>query len=122
MTLTGGRKITGRQYERTAREIIMEAIQQRNLTIYDMADIGEGDRSTAARAANALHDKREIHIADWRVWGRGPHIAVYCAGDFGDMQNPRALTNAQKCKKTRRRNAIPVPRDPIMRALLGIGR
>ena len=122
MTIPGGRKIAGRQYERTAREIIMEAIQQRNLTIYEMADIAERDRSTVARAANALHAEREIHIADWRVWGRGPHIAVYGVGDFDDVPNPRALTNAERCKKMRRRNAIPVPRDPIMRALLGIGR
>lgn len=122
MTIPGGRKTPGRQYERTAREIIVDAIQTKNMTVYEMADIAERDRSTVARVANALHAKREIHIADWRVWGRGPHIAVYGAGDFGDMQNPRALTNAQKCKKSRRRRAIPLPSDPVMRALLGVGR
>lgn len=116
-----GRRKEGRTYKRPAREIVLERLAKTNLTVIDAAKVADRDRETISILFKKLKAARLIHIADWRTSIKGPHQPVYALGDEKDEPNPGRQSNSVRCRTYRaKRGGIPKPKDPIMRALLGI--
>ena len=116
-----GRRKEGRTYERPARETVLEHLAKRNLTAQDAAKIAERDRETIRILFKKLKAAKLIHVADWRASIKGPHQPVYALGDERDEPNPGRQSDSARCRTYRaKRGGIPKPKDPIMRALLGI--
>lgn len=117
--ICAGKMVAGRQYDRTAREVVLEALQTTSLSVWEMAELAERSHSTVMRLVHEFRERREIHIAEWRVAKAGPHVAVYGLGDFEDAPKPALKTNAERCLAYQRRRKIPKPKCRILRALLG---
>ena len=118
--ICAGRMVAGRQYERTARDVILDALRTENLTAWEMADRAERAHQTIMTLLKKLRAEKSIHVADWRIQRTGPHVAVYGIGNFEDAPKPAVKTNAEKCLAYSRRRSIPKPKDPILRALMGM--
>lgn len=54
--------------------------------------------------------KKRVYIHSWvreNDYGRDYLRAVYALGDLPDARKPRRLTNAEKCRRWKAKNAIP---------------
>lgn len=85
------------------------------------AKFADRDRETIRILFKKLKEEKLIHVADWRINTRGPHEPLYAIGDEKDEPNPERQSNSVRSRQYRtKRGGIPKPKDPIMRALLGI--
>lgn len=99
--------------------------------------------STADRALCELHDEGLVHIVGWtRNGDRGPVTKVVAIGVGEDLPRPQKLGNAFVCKRWRNRHEerakrswrnnktkrlaregkLPTGNDPLLMAIMGLGR
>lgn len=114
----GGRRTSGRQYDRTARAVVLDLLSRKNATAYEMAEAAQRDTQTIYGLVGRLRKCRQIHIADWRRGRSGPARAVYGLGDFEDAPRPKPFSQSEKCRRWRAKKSIPLPKCPVLRALL----
>lgn len=115
-----GRRKAGRTYERPARQIVLEHLAKSNLSIKDAAELAERDPETIRILFKKLKAEKLIYIADWRTDGHGPYVPLYALGNEKDEPMPPRQSNSVRSRLYRaRRGAIPRPKDPVLRVLLG---
>lgn len=108
-----------RDYSRTGKELIIEALATQNLSIRDGAGIADREYQVAQRIFRGLHAQKFIHIASYRINPDGPHEAVYALGEGRDARNPPPMSSAEKHRRQKRkRNGITT--DPILNIFYGV--
>lgn len=121
MTFRGGRKKQGRAYFRPARDIMLELLETRTLTLRQAERICQRDYETVRKAMSKLKADDLVHIVEWNVPSVGPHEAVWALGCDNDEPNPPRLTPSVRSRRYREQRKPPVlkNRDPLLAALIG---
>ena len=115
-----GRRKAGRTFVGPAREILLERLAKTNLSIKEAAAFAERDRETIRILFKRLKAEKLIYVADWKTDGHGPYVPLYAIGNERDEPMPPRQSNSVRSRLYRaRRGAIPRPKDPILRALMG---
>jgi hypothetical protein len=87
---------------------------------HEAAKFAERDRETIRILFKKLKAEKLIYVADWRTDGHGPYVPLYALGNEKDEPMPPRQSNSVRSRLYRaRRGAIPRPKDPILRVLLG---
>ena len=117
-----GRKRPTRAYIRPAREMLLELLEKRSLSIRRASQLVQRNYETVRKLMRSLKEEGIVHITDYERGEAGMYQAIWALGDEQDASKPKSLTNSQKCKRWRTKHAPPpVPKDLATRLIMGLG-